>query len=370
MKRHPALIPLSEDHYHALVHARHLLHYAVQQPASPASSSSSLPPASPPSPPSQSPALALPAPIDPQAINGQLPPPAVRDFLAFWNEYGQPHFRLEEEVLLPLYRRDHPQDRLPDALLRILAEHVHIRALVQALRQAKHGTSWARLAQKVGQALQDHVRWEEGTAFPLLEDTLSALALKELEERLRSLHCSPRGASPGTQAASDPTLEPTPALEPTSDPVPPAQQPSPSSLAPGLAAEQQFVVKPEDAAVAVGSGGLPVLATPTLLAWMERVAYELVAPHLPPTQSTVGAQVELRHLAPTPVGGVVRVRAELTQYEQARRRLIFRIDAFDPWEHIGAAQHERVIIDSSRFLQRVTRKQASAPPTPSSTARP
>ncbi|MBE3582762.1 MAG: hemerythrin domain-containing protein [Limnochordaceae bacterium] len=368
MKRHPALIPLSEDHHHALVHARHLLNYAVQQAASPTPSSSSLPPASPPSPPSQSPALALPAPIDPQPINGQPLPPAVRDFLAFWDEHGQPHFRLEEEVLLPLYRRDHPQDPLPAALLRILAEHVHIRALVQALRQAKNGGSWARLAQEVGQALQGHVRWEERTAFPLLEDTLSAPALKELEERLRSLHRSPRGVSPGTQATSEPA--PGPALESTPGPVPPTQHPSPSSLAPGLAAEQQFVVEPEDAAAAVGSGGLPVLATPTLLAWMERVAYELVAPYLPPDQSTVGTQVELRHLAPTPVGGVVRVRAELTQYEQARRRLIFRIDAFDPWEHIGAAQHERVIIDSPRFLQRVTRKQASAPSTSSSTAAP
>ena len=104
----------------------------------------------------------------------------------------------------------------------------------------------------------------------------------------------------------------------------------------------------------VGSGGLDVLATPALIALMEHAARNAVEPHLPADQTTVGVHIDVRHLAASPLGAQVRVRAELI--ELSGRRLIFRVEAFDAHEKIGEGTHERAIVDPARLLSRASAK--------------
>src|SRR5690606_26574244 len=101
------------------------------------------------------------------------------------------------------------------------------------------------------------------------------------------------------------------------------------------------------------------LATPAMLAWMEQVAFQSVRPRLPQGQTTVGTRVSLEHLAPTPVGGQVRVRSELVEVDG--RRLRFRIEAWDTVELIGRAEHDRFIVDEERFARGLERKRGGAP---------
>ncbi|WP_198409639.1 thioesterase family protein [Limnochorda pilosa] len=112
-----------------------------------------------------------------------------------------------------------------------------------------------------------------------------------------------------------------------------------------------------DTAAAAGSGLVAGLATPTLLAWMEQVAFEVTRPHLPRGHTTVGTRVNLEHLAGTPTGMRVRVRAELVAVDG--RRLRFRAEAWDEVELVGRAEHERFIVDEERFARGLERKRAA-----------
>ena len=87
---------------------------------------------------------------------------------------------------------------------------------------------------------------------------------------------------------------------------------------------------------------------------MERAAVAAVDHLLPDGHRTVGVEVNVRHLAATPVGMRVRAQAELTAVED--RRLTFRVEADDEVEKIGEGEHRRVIIDVERFKERVEAK--------------
>ena len=109
-----------------------------------------------------------------------------------------------------------------------------------------------------------------------------------------------------------------------------------------------MLVSEKDTALTMGSGDLPVLATPALVAFMENTAKKLIS--LPATQSSVGVSVSLRHLKPSPVGAELRCEACLEREEG--RRYTFRIAVFDnAGELIGEAQHERVAVDVERFMR-------------------
>ena len=123
---------------------------------------------------------------------------------------------------------------------------------------------------------------------------------------------------------------------------------------PGMYKEEAFVVEEKYIATHVGSGSSRVLATPWMIAFMERVAHRLLAEHLPEGYSSVGALVNIRHLAPTPVGCSVRVRSEVKEIDGMR--VIFSVQAWDEIEQIGDGQHQRVVIDQARFLRRVEGK--------------
>lgn len=111
-----------------------------------------------------------------------------------------------------------------------------------------------------------------------------------------------------------------------------------------------------DTALALGSGEGHVLATPKLVALIEETAWRSVAPHLATEESTVGTQLSVRHLAPTPVG--MTVTCETTLVEVNGRRLVFEATVRDEREVIGEARHERVIIKMDRFQQKADGKRS------------
>ena len=122
----------------------------------------------------------------------------------------------------------------------------------------------------------------------------------------------------------------------------------------GMHLEEIFLVEEEHTAKHVGSGGSQVLATPWMIGFMERVAHHLLAELLPELYSSVGALVNIRHLAPTPVGKQVRVRAEIISVDGMK--VEFAVAAWDDVEKIGIGTHERYVIDIERFLKRVEGK--------------
>jgi fluoroacetyl-CoA thioesterase len=125
-------------------------------------------------------------------------------------------------------------------------------------------------------------------------------------------------------------------------------------IVPGLVGEIEMVVHEENTARHLGSGNVAVLATPEMVRLMEKAAVAAVDHLLPDGYRTVGVEVDIRHLAATPVGMRVRAQAELTAVEG--RKLTFRVEAFDEVEKIGEGEHKRVVIDLKRFKERVGSK--------------
>ena len=101
----------------------------------------------------------------------------------------------------------------------------------------------------------------------------------------------------------------------------------------GLIGEVEMMVTEDDTAERWGSGLVPVLGTPTLVAILENAAVKALNGHLPPGQTSVGGRMDIRHLAPTPVAMGVRARAELV--EVSGRRFVFQVEAWDEVEKIG-----------------------------------
>ena len=124
----------------------------------------------------------------------------------------------------------------------------------------------------------------------------------------------------------------------------------------GLINEMTITVPESDTARVTGGVSLPpVLATPRIISYLERTAHYAILPFLKASQTSVGATVTLRHLAPTPAGMQVRFRVELVEVD--RRRLLFKIEAFDEVEKVAEGEHERFIVDWDRFNQRLAEKQ-------------
>jgi hemerythrin-like domain-containing protein len=141
MKRDEALAPLSRDHHQALFQALRLKRAA-----------------------------------EPDA--GE----AVRGLIEFFDGHGALHFRVEEEVLLPWFVREGGADPADAAIVRVLTDHVWIRARIQKLREADgfHLDD----VRELGERLDQHVRHEERVLFPLIEGTLPADDLAALGEAI------------------------------------------------------------------------------------------------------------------------------------------------------------------------------------------
>lgn len=125
---------------------------------------------------------------------------------------------------------------------------------------------------------------------------------------------------------------------------------------PDRSATLTFTVSDDDTAAALGSGSLPVLATPRLLAWCEAATCAAVDPHLPDGRTSVGTRVELEHLAPTAVGRTVEVSASTTYVDGRLHRLTVaarEVGPDGPGKVVATADVTRVVVDAERFLGRL-----------------
>ena len=121
----------------------------------------------------------------------------------------------------------------------------------------------------------------------------------------------------------------------------------------GRTATRELVVSEADTAVAVGSGSLPVLGTPVLLAWCE--AATCAALDLPEGSTSVGTRVALEHLAASPVGASLSVTASVAHVDG--RLVRFAVEARQtapgPEKLVGSGEITRVVVDAERFLSRL-----------------
>jgi fluoroacetyl-CoA thioesterase len=122
----------------------------------------------------------------------------------------------------------------------------------------------------------------------------------------------------------------------------------------GLTGELSEVVTDELTASALGSGLVAALATPAMIALMENASVSAIREYLEVGETSVGIEVNVKHLAATPVGMLVRARAEVLSVD--RRRVTFRVEAWDGKERIGEGTHVRAVVDEARFKERIARK--------------
>ena len=122
----------------------------------------------------------------------------------------------------------------------------------------------------------------------------------------------------------------------------------------GIKGHHEQTVTPAMSAARVGSGLVDVFATPMLVALVEQTCYESVLPHLDEGQGTVGTLVNVSHLSATPIGKRVWCDSELTEVD--RRRLVFSVKAYDEAGLIGEGTHERFVIDTEKYMAKISAK--------------
>ncbi|WP_407856062.1 thioesterase family protein [Enterococcus hailinensis] len=114
---------------------------------------------------------------------------------------------------------------------------------------------------------------------------------------------------------------------------------------------KEYVVTSDQTALAMGSGDLEVLATPALVAMMENCSKELLKSYLTSEQTSVGAAIEVKHLAPSKVETVIKITAEII--EKTERKVLFSIQAFQQEQLIGSSSHCRVVVEKATFLKKM-----------------
>jgi predicted thioesterase len=125
-----------------------------------------------------------------------------------------------------------------------------------------------------------------------------------------------------------------------------------SAITLGITHQNHFKVEAIHLATHLGSGALPVLATPALIAWMENTAMETVAPFLPFTDTTVGTSIAIKHLKASSLHAEITCHATVTEVEG--RRIRFEVKAFDQHQVlIGEGTHERFVVDAQRFMAKL-----------------
>ncbi|MCR5065143.1 MAG: thioesterase family protein [Bacteroidales bacterium] len=122
----------------------------------------------------------------------------------------------------------------------------------------------------------------------------------------------------------------------------------------GIKGHFEQVVTDELCADRIGSGLVKVFATPMMIALMEQTCNESVTPLLESGQGTVGTHIDVSHCAATPVGMRVWCDSELVEVD--RRRLVFKVAAYDERGLIGEGRHERFVIDTAKFQEKINNK--------------
>lgn len=122
----------------------------------------------------------------------------------------------------------------------------------------------------------------------------------------------------------------------------------------GLKNTEQFEVTENLTAASLGSGLLPVLSTPAMIAFMEGVCQHSVQPYLREGYGTVGAELNVRHVSATPVG--MRVKAECELVSVDGNMYTFEVRAFDETGLIGEGTHKRCVINDEKFMKKTLSK--------------
>ena len=130
-----------------------------------------------------------------------------------------------------------------------------------------------------------------------------------------------------------------------------------SPLKIGLKGSADLIVGVEHTAPSIGSGKVPVLATPVMINVIEAAALAAVEHLLPAGHQSLGIHLDVRHFAATPIGMHVNATAELVAVDG--RTLSFRVEAHDDKEPIGSGSHQRVVVNVARFDARIQRKLGS-----------
>ncbi len=122
----------------------------------------------------------------------------------------------------------------------------------------------------------------------------------------------------------------------------------------GLKNSAEKIVTENDTALSVGSGSLKVLATPKMIALMEKAAADLLEKLLPKNFTSVGIFLEINHIAPTPEGLKIFADAEIVKVEG--KKIFFEVVARDERGEIGRGKHERFIVDRKKFQEKADTK--------------
>ncbi|NLK65272.1 MAG: thioesterase family protein [Tissierellia bacterium] len=120
------------------------------------------------------------------------------------------------------------------------------------------------------------------------------------------------------------------------------------NLSVGLKYREEKTVKMDDTAKVFGSGAAEVFATPMMIGLMEAASMNSVKDYLPKGYSTVGTLVNIKHISATRVGKKVWAEAELIEID--RKRLVFKVTAYDEDKKIGEGTHERFVINDEKFM--------------------
>jgi len=122
----------------------------------------------------------------------------------------------------------------------------------------------------------------------------------------------------------------------------------------GLSARVEFIVGDEHV-IDFASGGMPaVFSTPKMIGLLERTARESLQPYLESSERSVGVEIDIRHLAPAPIGARVQLSARVISQEGAF--VTFVVEARDDYELLSKGVHKRAVIDVEAFAGRVNRK--------------
>lgn len=117
--------------------------------------------------------------------------------------------------------------------------------------------------------------------------------------------------------------------------------------------KQYFIVEENHTAKNMGSGDLDVLATPSLVAFMENAAKNYLNTFLTDDLDSVGSNININHLAPTLVGKEITVQGQVTEIIK-EKIIVFSLEAFEADKKIGDATHTRVIINNEKFLSKLS----------------
>lgn len=126
------------------------------------------------------------------------------------------------------------------------------------------------------------------------------------------------------------------------------------NLKEGMTSAKEMQVTENDLASKMGSGVLDVFATPAMITLMEETSRSCVDLHLPCGYTTVGIELNVKHLKSTPLGMKVRCEAVLTKID--RKALTFKVEVWDESEKVGEGIHSRYIVNSDKFMEKTSNK--------------